>query len=154
MLKQVPAKCPRRRIWSGTPLPGCRARRAGRPTPHTLSLFPPSRLQAPRAFKQFQTRRLFSRPVIQISFLRMAMGTDSSGLYLRRRKLSHANCMHGALGYVLHPRTHKMWKACVRVRCGAHEPNLLLSIFPCRSIYSRVYHSILIFPWCTREYKK
>jgi hypothetical protein len=27
-------------------------------------------------------------------------------------------------------------------------------IFPCRSIYSRVYHSILIFPWCTREYKK
>ena len=21
--------------------------------------------------------------------------------------------------YVLHPRTHKMWKTCVRVRCGA-----------------------------------
>ena len=149
MLKQVPAKCPRRRICSGTPLQG----QVRGPTDPTHALIC-SLLLAPRAFKQFQTRRLFSRPVIQISFLRMAMGTDSSGLCLRRRKISHANCMHGALGYVLHPRTHKMWKACVRVRCGAQEPNLLLSIFPCRSIYSRVYHSILIFPWCTREYKK
>jgi len=105
--------------------PGARADR-----PHTRSQAHCSLLLAPRAFKQFQTRRLFSRPVIQISFLRMAIGTNSSGLLFRRRKISHANCLRGILGYVLHHKTHKMWKACVRVRCGAQKPNLLLSNIP------------------------
>ena len=142
--------------------PGARADR-----PQTRSHC--SLLLAPRAFKQFQTRRLFSRPVIQISFLRMAIGTNSSGLLFRRRKISHANCLHGILGYVLHHKTHKMWKACVRVRCGAQKPNLLLSnipvytncrvhipcmqfLFPC--VPFNTIYLVLIFPWCTREYKK
>ena len=103
--------------------PGARADR-----PHTRShLFPPS---SSTLFQTLQTWRLFSRPVIQISFLRMAIGTNSSGILFRRRKISHANCLRGILGYVLHHRTHKMWKACVRVRCGAQKPNLLLSNIP------------------------
>ena len=150
MLKQVPAKCPRQQIWSGTPLQG-QAR--GPPDP-THALIRSLLHQVPPTLFQIQTRRLFSRPVIQIAFLRMAIRTNSCGLGFLSRKISHANCMHGALGYVLHPRTHKMWKACVRVRCGHTNQIYLYPIFPCRSIYSRVYHSILIFPWCTREYKK
>ena len=76
MLKQVPAKCPRRRICSGTPLQGP-MRCAGRPTPHTLSFVASF---SSTLFQTIQTCRLFSRPVIQIAFLRMAIRTNSSGL--------------------------------------------------------------------------
>ena len=103
--------------------PGARADR-----PHTRShLLPPS---SSTLFQTLQTWRLFSRAVIQIAFLRMAIRTNSSGLRNSPMKISHANRMRGVLGYVLHTKTHKMWKACVRVWCGAQEPNLLLSNIP------------------------
>ena len=98
MLKHVPAKCPRplswlvrmqtavkegtnvetgtrkvsvttELVWHSDAGPGARADR-----PHTRShLFPPS---SSTLFQTIQTRRLFSRPVIQIAFLRMAIRTD------------------------------------------------------------------------------
>jgi hypothetical protein len=103
--------------------PGARADR-----PHTRShLLPPS---SSTLFQTLQTWRLFSRPVIQIAFLRMAIRSNSCGLRNSSMKISHANRMRGILGYVMHHRTHKMWKACVRVRCGAQKPNLLLSNIP------------------------
>ena len=62
MLKQVPAKCPRRWICSGTPLQG-QARGPTDPTHALIQVFPPS---SSTLFQTIQTWLLFSRPVDQL----------------------------------------------------------------------------------------
>ena len=127
MLKQVPAKCPRRRIWSSTPMQG-QARVQTDPT-HTLH----SSFLLPGAFRTIQTPRVFSRPVIQIAFLSMARRLyvlNHLDSLISTSEIIHTNRMNGLGGCVLHPRTHKTCNPYVRVWCGPENNNYCYPIFP------------------------